>query len=740
MRRKVSAFLAVAVAMLLSVALAVPASAAVTPGKPLPPDPRFKYGLSYYYKELFDPTNPSGVRSLNVNESINPSKTGGSWYLNNVKQARTEVPAGVNKPLTGKLFLPGEPLPSGLPGGTVVKPPSVYKPTALFTGTGLSIFGKLLGTAGFGMGGVSQAPSNVNEIATSQGVASGCIANQSTCSSGDMQKLFNISNCGATATGCKAIGGKDAGGNPITNDADWWRDTAMPFLGDLWSKLTGQTDDKTPSADAHNSLGTRGCIKDVRFDPLPGNKGHLTVTSTVVIPSPLVGQYGQTWWDADCGATATSAANLPGGWKTVCVDPATGNTASSTGTWYGNNGGASGWGSDGNYNAAGTLCGAGNTTYTIMSFQWYETLTAAQQAGQPSVYDTVNFYEWINPDPNKDLIDATNITTTQDCQGANGNVFTYSQTVKKVGAFSEPSCPPGFDLVRHDIKATTGSNTATVGNTRTIDSGAVVAGTNTKYPLCATSTGPGCSLWVALDGTACTSVRSDCWDWSAIQARTPSRVQCKWGTYVMPVSDCYGIADAYKTETGIIHDPKSDSWVAVDANGNPQAVNPQPWNPANPTPVPGANPGTTPTTGTSGSTFPTTGTSPSNGCDSPSWSWNPADWVHSPAVCAMKDAFIPKTDVQARLTGMKNNVMDTAPIAWIAAPIIAPSSGGCPDWRIKVDGLDQNVVCGSSFTSAIVGSRGPMFGIVASAMMWPLLRGIWYALIPVLRVTPTGSK
>jgi hypothetical protein len=33
-----------------------------------------------------------------------------------------------------------------------------------------------------------------------------------------------------------------------------------------------------------------------------------------------------------------------------------------------------------------------------------------------------------------------------------------------------------------------------------------------------------------------------------------------------------------------------------------------------------------------------------------------------------------------------------------------------------------------------------MFGIVASAMVWPLLRGIWYALIPIVRVTPTGSK
>jgi hypothetical protein len=737
MRRKVSAFLAVAVAMLLSVALAVPASADVTPGKPLPVDPRFKYGLSYYYKELFDPANPSGVRPLNVSGTVNPSNVGGSWYLNNVKNARNVATGTTNKPLTGKLFLPGEPLPSGAPSGTVVKPPSVFKPTAPFTGgslfSGSALFGKLLGTAGFGMGMISKAPSNINDIATSQGVASGCIADQKTCSSGDMQKMFNIANCGQmVANSCSTIGGKDEGGNPI--GGDWWKDTAVPFLSDLWAKITGQTDVAPVLSDTQIDVAPRGCMKQVGFTYGGNNNGTVSIGVVQDFGRPAASDtVKRTYYDSQCyGAAAVSPNVSPGQFQTVCLDKTTGLVASNT---YSAGGPISGTYWDATTGASkAPLCGSTSTNYVLLSIRFWFPWTQAMYDSSPSDYDAIKYSEWVNPDPNLDTIDSTTVTTTVTCAAPNGNQFTFSETVQKTAAFVAPACPPGYDLAQSSVQATTAAGT------KTLDTSAADPAAATKYPLCDTRTGPGCSLWIALDGTPCKVSRTECATWSDVQAQSPSRVQCKWGTYVMPVSDCYGIAEAYKTETGMVLDPKSQTWVAVDANGNPKPVSPQPWNSGNPAPVAGSTPGTTAPPATSA--VPLTGSNPSNGCDAPGWSWNPVEWVHNPVVCALKDAFVPKTDIQTRSQALVTSAKQTVPIAWVVAPVpmVGPSGAACPNWTISVDGMTRNVVCDSSFTQAIVAARVPMFGIVASAMVWPLLRGIWYALIPIVRVSPSGSK
>jgi len=149
-------------------------------------------------------------------------------------------------------------------------------------------------------------------------------------------------------------------------------------------------------------------------------------------------------------------------------------------------------------------------------------------------------------------------------------------------------------------------------------------------------------------------------------------------------------------------------------------------------------------TGTAPGGFPSAGVNPSTGtspnCSAPEWSWNPIEFVFNPVLCAMQEAFVPKTDIQMRSDALRDQASEVVPISWLTNPISGPSGGGCPNWTINVQGLSKNVVCDSSFTAALVAVRYPLFGIVAAAMVWPLIRGIWYASIPVLRVSPGSHK
>ena len=246
-----------------------------------------------------------------------------------------------------------------------------------------------------------------------------------------------------------------------------------------------------------------------------------------------------------------------------------------------------------------------------------------------------------------------------------------------------------------------------------------------------------------VEGQICTASRTECQTWPALNGSTPSPVQCKWGTYTVPTTDCLAmLPNAYKSEVGTVYDPKSQTWTAIDTYGNPVPSNPQPWNPANPNPVPGTNVGTPPATTPGTSTgFPTEGTNPNDNCVPGGWSWNPVDWVKNPVICALQEAFVPKTDVAARLNSTVGAIQEKPPFSWFVPVWVPPSAASCPDWNVTIPGvMSKNVVCESSFTAAIVGVRSGLFGLVATAMVWPLIRGIWYAAIPVLRVQAGGSK
>lgn len=718
MRRIFNALFVAVVAAVLSVVLAVPASAA----DPVTPDPRFKYGLKYFYQEIFDPGNPKGWKEIDVSKNVNPSKVGGSYYLNQVKK-NVELNAA-NKPLTGKIIEPGK---------SIVRAPSTYATAPKFVAGGTPGFSKLLGGLGIGIGATAQAPSNSAEIALSQGVSAGCVDGTVACTGDEINKRFVIDSCGINGT-CPSIGGVGPNGESILGD--WFKTDALPFLADLWKKLTGQGNDgdELPDANGHLERTPRFCYNVVNPDDLTFLSGtnNVELRPSIEVVNPRPGTYSadQVNWDNKCAPVHDgniSKVAINSMMDTTCVDKTTGKSVGTDGLTLGVSWSPSQSGVFDNATKKNivNMCKSGANN-VLQAVQFKNTSTSTTE------FNVMKYTRIENPNPEAtalDTIEGLTVTTTSDCQAADGTIRTLSVSVAKTAAFAAPTCPEGSTLVRHDVKSSTAG-----GTTATLDEGSAAPGAAAAYPECLA--GSGCTMDVHLDGSVCTTARTECHTWPAIAASQPSRVDCMWGTYTMPTSDCFSLSNAYKSESGVVFDPASGAWIAIDAYGNPIQPNPEPWNPTNPNPIAGATPGT----GTGTGTFPGSGLSPADGCVSPSWSWNPVDWVKNPVVCALQDAFVPKMDVAARVAELQTLASTRPPLSWISPPVVGPGGGGCPNWVVTLPGLSENVVCESSFTNSIVAARGPLFGLVATAMVWPLMRAIWYAAIPILRVSPGSSK
>lgn len=745
MRRTFSAVFVAGLAMLLSVALAAPAAAAGDPWWDYlknPNAPQYKYSFDYY-KRAFRPTQGGQVPTstkLPVPPTVNPSTSGPAYYLN---QYRNRVPSPGSPVLSGKVITPGQ---------TVVRVPSTYGVGG--AGASGATVSKLLGGLrlgafiGAGIGSTSVAPDNRKEIALSKGVSQACVDGSGTCSAAEIKTQFMIDSCGqfTGANSCDSIGGKGSEGQ--TASKDWFSDEALPFLADLWAKITGQrsSDKPVPPDTFYEVTMSRGCYKSYAVEYRGSNNLTLHSRGEIVASQPGTDP-GKTQWSMAC-SDLTNPTNAAGaGFIADCIDQ-DGKTVNVANQPYGIAGNLSAssstWNADGS-NKVG-MCNTGNNPGKVLTLL---RIRLGNQNPQSSVdweyssqWSAAHYMEWWNPDANLNTIESTQITTSWTCKTSDGVTYDFVKTVTRTAAAASPSCPAGSALVKHDVTASgDGGQTKT-----TIDKGGEIPAEIAKYPGCAFNT---CTIDVWVDGSKCVVGRTECLNWPAISATSPSRVVCKWGAYAVPTSDCRAISNGYKTEVGVVFDPNSGTWVGVDDYGNPVDANPEPWNPANPKPVPGVDPSTptTPAPGTGTGTtpnpspFPGTGTSPADGCVAPAWSWNPVEWVKNPVVCALKEAFVPKTDIQTRSDALKTKAVTTAPIGWVInPPMVGPSGGGCPNWVVSVDGLSKNVVCESSFTAAVVGVRGPLFGIVATAMMWPLLRSIWYALIPIVRVTPSGSK
>lgn len=156
------------------------------------------------------------------------------------------------------------------------------------------------------------------------------------------------------------------------------------------------------------------------------------------------------------------------------------------------------------------------------------------------------------------------------------------------------------------------------------------------YPDCDPTMGVGCVLAVWVDGTACLVGDARCLDW---QSHSASRLQCKWGSYSVPLAKCDMLERAYQTGGASITDENVDGNPSTGTGSSPgTGTGSFPTEAPIPSDVPAPAPGT-PGTSTGGPGCWPTGSA----------RWNPLEWVQLPVQCALSWAFIPDAGVQPSL-------------------------------------------------------------------------------------------
>lgn len=256
----------------------------------------------------------------------------------------------------------------------------------------------------------------------------------------------------------------------------------------------------------------------------------------------------------------------------------------------------------------------------------------------------------------------------------------------------------------------------------------------------------GCVMEITKDGQPCTTGDVECENWASEAPKdgTGTRWKCKFGPYTLSLSSCGLLERAYVPGGSPLNDPNTD--------GNPDTKSPlgpdsQPAPPVAPV-VTGTVPGS-PTPGAPGAPGPGSDTS-TRQCWPTGWGmFNPLEWVLKPLRCA----FEPTKNIAAEGGALRDKALTKAPLSFVAAiSATAPASvggqGACPSWVVHISssggGVDgaysKNVVCDSSFIQSIVNARPVLFGLISGAMLWPFLRSLWYAIIPIVRVVPTGGK
>lgn len=206
-----------------------------------------------------------------------------------------------------------------------------------------------------------------------------------------------------------------------------------------------------------------------------------------------------------------------------------------------------------------------------------------------------------------------------------------------------------------------------------------------------------------------------CEDWYTDPARDRN-YQCRFGPYVVSLRVCEPLKRIYTTTPTITPTP------------DPETITPEtPPEPIPPTvdPTPDETPGL-------GNCVPK-----GLGILNP---W----WVFKGVACALKWAFVPQTALSDRIARLRLDFSTKAPFSWfgpvLALPAFTVPDGECPDWRVKIGSFyDKNIVCNSSFTQAIVGSRPWLLAGMLALAFWPLIRGLMFASVPLLKPVPTDG-
>lgn len=257
-------------------------------------------------------------------------------------------------------------------------------------------------------------------------------------------------------------------------------------------------------------------------------------------------------------------------------------------------------------------------------------------------------------------------------------------------------------------------------------------------PLCdpgrATS---GCVLEVTKDGQPCATGDVECENWASESKKEGNtRYGCKLGPYVMPLSACSLLERAYLPGGSPLNDQNTDG---DPSTSSPLGPSGQPV--AAPAPV-------TTGTGTGSQSQPVPGgagqpgagaESDASACWPTGWGMlNPLEWVYKPVVCAAKALFQPTKSVQTRVTSMQAGFANKIPMTWFGAGVEGVSGGACPtNWAVEVQGNSYSLICGTPADGIIQSFRPVLGAMLIVAMLWPLIRSLFYAAIPVFKVNPS---
>lgn len=234
-----------------------------------------------------------------------------------------------------------------------------------------------------------------------------------------------------------------------------------------------------------------------------------------------------------------------------------------------------------------------------------------------------------------------------------------------------------------------------------------------QYPECLSleKAETGCTLNIWVDNEKCSSIRSICFDWyNGVYRSQPSRVQCKWGPYVVDMKNCEPLVNAYTCETGLVPDPSKPAGSAltcIDPRGLPLPENKDP-NYTPPAPGPGGSNGSDGSNGVPGGTTGVPVTPPSDPSPGGENCWpsglavfNPVAWVLQPLKCGLSWAFVPPQadmtsigiSLQTSFEGVGfGDALDTltGPVNAMGAAV---SGNGCagPSMDFSVLGISQEI-------------------------------------------------
>lgn len=287
---------------------------------------------------------------------------------------------------------------------------------------------------------------------------------------------------------------------------------------------------------------------------------------------------------------------------------------------------------------------------------------------------------------------------------------------------------------------------------------------------CEVALGKVCKMEIFIDGMPCAVGLVACVSWLGLQRTSPGRVECRYNGKVVDISGCFILEGAYApggspvTELNVDGNP--DTWTnpfnrpGWDADRDQVKFplpNPDPLSPMEPDPEidPEVPPKTEPTPpAIPGSELPPVRPEPplpeppvhvdgdpgvnQQNCLNGAVSWNPIDWVLVPVKCALTWAFVPKVAVETRITGMASNFDGKVPFAWFGVGTSPMGGGGCPtSWAVTVRGESYSLICGTAADGIIRAFRPVMGAMLIIAALWPLIRSMFYASIPIFKVTPS---